>query len=217
MRSPVTIGELFFETKKAATEFYRSIISEMEFDKKYREGSEIYSHLISLLRNHPSEWKRCSVPKWFRKKKNWSSFIIEYRTVDSRTEVLSYTSCINGKSGVNTPVLLSSAMRASVEPSIQRFRDEKRGEGCNICGNTTDISHIDHIKQFSEIRDEFLEMKKGSIPGTFDFKDNRPHFKKTDRRFDSEFREYHDSVATLQKLCIGCHKDVTKSRKYEPV
>lgn len=117
--------------------------------------------------------------------------------------------CITGKTKDN----LTMAMRNSIYPHIAKFKNNSIME-CVLCGNTKNI-HIDHYEpQFIDLKIEFLNIWKGSLPSIFE--ENKSHskiFSNIDNEFEKNWIEFHITYALLRVLCKKCNLSRKKSRR----
>lgn len=112
---------------------------------------------------------------------------------------------------------LNQAMRYAVKIQMNGFRKNKKLICC-LCNKNKRIE-VDHYpNKFSQIRDDFLEMKnkKGNIqPNTFKYhpkkgmymflkgnKENNYY----DNKWKTSWQRYHKKHATYRLLCSSCNK-----------
>lgn len=99
---------------------------------------------------------------------------------------------------------LTDAMRREIEYEVFNFK-KKYPPSCAVCAVIGNCE-VDHIKEFSTIRDEYLAIAgKPSI----EFKDNVIGVVLPDGEFKEGWRKYHKENATYQFLCKFHHSKKT--------
>lgn len=99
---------------------------------------------------------------------------------------------------------LTLAMRLSIRPQIQSFKQHNRK--CEICYSWEDIQ-IDHVLPFKEIMRRFLDT--GKAPEFYHFSASGWSFTKEHREYEERWYEFHRAHAKLRPLCSRCHGEVT--------
>ena len=126
--------------------------------------------------------------------------------------------CITGKPNDN----LTIAMRNAIYPQIEEFKNNSILK-CLLCSDTKDI-HIDHFEpQFIDLKKQFSNNWKGTIPNRFEQNDSHSKifykqgydFCSTDKDFEKEWIEYHKKYAVLRVLCRKCNLTRKKSKKFK--
>ena len=129
---------------------------------------------------------------------------------DTITDI-SWLICASKKLKTNNDNL-KAAFRNCILPQIEKFIEQNDTSKCQMCGiELNNNFHIDHIKMFKEIMEEFLCVYTGIVPSEFD--DDiyyRAIFRKQDIDISSQFYEYHLHVAKLRCVCVKCNLTRTK-------
>ena len=113
---------------------------------------------------------------------------------------------------------LNIAFRSCIALQIIYYKNNCTNTHCEICLNQLDENtHIDHIKQFSEIIKDFCILFKGKVPTKFDEdKFHSSSFSKGDIEISSAFYDYHLKNANLRMVCAICNlkrkKNVIKKK-----
>ncbi len=119
--------------------------------------------------------------------------------------------CITGKPKDN----LKIAMRVSIQPQIDEFKNNNYIKVCELCGEH-DYIEIDHHSDkmpFAKLYIDFMKINTLPIPISFD--ETTSHmkcFKNTDCRFEENWIKYHKDNAILRMLCRTCN---SSQQKYE--
>jgi hypothetical protein len=110
---------------------------------------------------------------------------------------------------------LTRALRYGISKQILNFKNNNENI-CQLCNKDNGNFHVDHIKPFSIIKNEFLKQNQLNIPSLFIRSiDNNIKFKREDKEFKKQWRHYHKSEAELQILCDKCN--LKKSNKYKSI
>ncbi len=130
--------------------------------------------------------------------------------INNKEYVFSWNKCCEAKN-TEDDTKLKEACRSSIE---EQTRDcWINNICCNNCKKPKQNGfQVDHINEFSNIFNEFIDSTTLKIPINFD---SDPYtsqyiFKKDDNNFKQSFQIYHKENALLQLLCIDCHKEKTK-------
>ena len=174
--------------------------------KKYVRGTMDKIGLCpSIKKIHPDKWdlfmylftRHSNYPNKFN---GLTDIIIRYNPVFKRQleciivknngdedAVSVLNNCIYGKSKDR----LTEAMRMSIYPQIQEFRNNN-SLICVLCGSAKNI-HIDHYKpKFIELKKYFINEWKGKIPVMFNKnKINKKIFTNVDFEYERKWIEYH--------------------------
>ena len=192
-------------TKKEQLDYFKkrlNIIGLCPSLKKHH--TYFYNELMDLFKNHPEYPKKIEnvIDIAIERNKQNPSFY-EYKIIKSNgdTDNISYRCCINKPCKDNN---LKNAMRYAVENQILEFRNNCNILECEFCKSRQNI-HIDHIKPFKELYDDFLK-DRNDIPSIFDDNYyNSAKFQEIDEDFENEWSEYHKNNATLRCLCRKCN------------
>ena len=120
--------------------------------------------------------------------------------------------CITGKPKNN----LKIAMRVSIQPQIDEYRNTNFIRLCELCG-ISDRIEIDHHSEkmpFAKLYDDFMENNKLTIPTSFNnTKSHMKCFKESDYKFEETWVQYHKENAILRMLCRDCNRRQPKYKK----
>ena len=121
-------------------------------------------------------------------------------------------SCITGKPKDN----LKIAMRVSIQPQIDEFKNSQTRYFCELCNDTERIE-IDHHSErmpFAKMYIDFMEINNLPIPTSFN--DTIGHmkcFNETDNDFKNKWTIYHKEKAILRMLCRSCNGSQQRYKK----
>ena len=205
------VGNLQFKTKKKCKEYTADLIKRKgvgEIDKVDRDFL-FFKCLYSRKPSHSDS------------ENNIQKFIIEVNPNNKKADylsiidnngkkcVFSWVKCVNACDASNKEMLYE-AFRTSIEEQTSDFY--YKNHCCNHCGKEK-INYklvVDHVNEFNELREDFINKTPLKIPDSFDNDSNSKYiFKKKDYIFKEEFQEYHKKHAILQLLCEECHKNKT--------
>jgi hypothetical protein len=211
-----SIGDIQFTSKTKCHEYVKSTIYEYNTGT-YTDGSPEYEFLHNLLKNHEDyNRKNGSGISYFIIKKNirGNGLQTSIMRLDGTVESFSWNNCAKRTFKSNKQKMYS-AMRESVQYFIDEFKRQDLSSPCSNCTNKS-YYEIDHINNFSVIRDDFINeymMCNPLYDMSIEFdkgKDNQEKFKDEDYDFKSKWIEYHNTNCILQKLCKTCHNKKSK-------
>ena len=120
--------------------------------------------------------------------------------------------CITGKPKDN----LKIAMRVSIQPQIDEYKNNNYIKVCEICGehDRIEIDHHSEKMPFVKLYIDFMEINNLSIPTSFnDAKSHMKCFKEIDYQFKEKWIQYHKDNAILRMLCRTCNGSQPKYKK----
>jgi hypothetical protein len=204
------IGEFIFNSKAKAETYTRDLINKLQICELDKENENfIFFHNL-LLRHDEYDDKVGKGIKSFmikQNKLNNKAYEIFVKRIDDTLCVFSWRYCI----GVKLSSDLIRALRYSISKQILKFKNNN-DRICQICNNNEGNFHVDHIKPFTIIKDEYIKLNKLTIPVSFiRSSDNNIKFKKEDKEFKKAWLRYHKKEAQLQILCDKCN--LKKSNK----
>lgn len=197
--------------KKEQLLYFKSKLNKGCCSSLKKERNEDFNDFMELFKNHPeydTKLKNVVDLCIIHNKKNKKYFEINLIKQDGSLEDISYLRCINK---VPKNYNLNSALRYTIEPQISEYRTKNRLI-CEICKSSENI-HIDHIENFSDLVNNFLNTRK-DIP--IDFDDNEYNgckFQDKDIQFKIDWYEYHKKNAKLRCLCAKCNLTQPKRKK----
>ena len=120
--------------------------------------------------------------------------------------------CITGRSKDN----LKIAMRVSIQPQIDDYRNNTYRKVCELCGehDRIEIDHHSDKMPFAKLCVDFMDTNTLPIPISFD--DTKSHmkcFKKLDFNFEEKWIQFHKDFAILRMLCRTCNGSQPKCKK----
>ena len=120
--------------------------------------------------------------------------------------------CITGKPKDK----LKIAMRVSIQPQIEEYKNNNCIKICEICGDNDriEIDHHSEISPFAKLYIDFIEINILPITALFD--DTKSHmkcFKDLDCNFEKNWTQYHKDNAILRMLCRTCNGSQPKYKK----
>lgn len=207
------IGELKFKSKAKAETYTRDLINKLQICEIYKENENfIFFHNL-LLRHDEYDDKVGKGIKSFmikQNKLNNKAYEIFVKRIDNTECVFSWRYCC----GVILNNNLIRALRYSILKQILRFKNNN-DKICQLCNKDEGNFHVDHIKPFTIIKDEYIKQNKLIIPVTFrTSKDNNIKFKKEDKEFKKAWLCYHKKEAQLQILCDKCNLKKSNKLKF---
>ena len=120
--------------------------------------------------------------------------------------------CITGKSKDK----LKIAMRVSVQPQIDEFKNKCYIRVCELCGVRDEIE-IDHHSEktpFAKLYFDFMEINTLPLPTSFnETKSYMKCFKEVDNIFEEKWINFHKDNAILRMLCRKCNSSQKKYKK----
>ena len=137
-------------------------------------------------------------------------YIIKDDTTVEDVSVLN--NCITGKPKDN----LKIAMRVSIQPQIDEYKNNNCIKVCEICGkhDRIEIDHHSEISPFAKLYIDFMEINALPIPASFnDTKSHMKCFKELDYNFEKNWVQYHKENAILRMLCRTCNGSRPKYKK----
>ena len=121
--------------------------------------------------------------------------------------------CITGKPKNN----LKIAMRVSIQPQIDEYKNINYIRECELCGlhDRIEIDHHSEKMPFSKLYFDFMEMNKLPIPTSFnDTKSHMKCFNELDYEFEEKWIQYHKENAILRMLCRSCNGSQPKYKYF---
>lgn len=215
------IGSLKFKTKIACETYTRNVINSLGIciiDKKHSE----FNFFMDLICNHSEKLEKIGTGVCYFKidknKMNLKAYHTSIVRNDGSLIDFSWRHCCAFRA-VEDYQNLQQAMRYAVKKTTLNYKRECNSEDdhliCNIC-KTTDEEwnnyHVDHMKpSFKTLTHTFL--KTNTPPTMFDDHKIRFHaiFKYEDKKFNDNWKIYHDTHCNLQILCRTCNS--TKKRE----
>jgi len=113
--------------------------------------------------------------------------------------------CVTGKPKGNN---LQIAMRVSIQPQIDEYKNNNCIKVCELCGehDRIEIDHHSEKMPFAKLYIDFMEINKLHIPTLFnDTKSHMKCFKEEDYSFREKWIQYHKDNAILRMLCRTCN------------
>lgn len=182
----------------------------------YPKHSDDFNTMNEIMSQHVnySEWKNTE-PEYFQitrsSKKKALQVFVKFKGL-KRPRIVSWVDCTdkNHKNSSKTDKL-SQAMRYSIAPQTQRYRDFTMGERkCVKCESRAIFElEVDHFpKKFVEIKNEFLKSHPESLVTEFGWNpvNGRYYFLAKDSHFEKAFQVYHQNEASYRFLCRRCNQ-----------
>ena len=195
-----------FTSNKQLEEYVRATINNIGVCSSVKDVDiETYNFLIELFRRHPNYPEKIynivdiSITT---NKVNPKYLELNVVTNDGTTDDISWRSCVSG----NERDAFKCALRVAVKDQIKLFRCKSHRQ-CALCNTTEDGEyHVDHIIHFEEIVYEFLTTTLLSKPTVFQtIADNRKTFAEHDKEYETAWKMFHASKASLRVLCRDCN------------
>lgn len=185
----------------------KNFIKDLFIKNGYGKANPItHNFLLELIKRHPDYESKTGLGiDYFTISKNPYSrqncFHLTFTRIDGSTDDISYNLCIKSK-GLTLKQKTINAMRHSICSDIQHFKMNAVLK-CNKCGILEQHYDVDHYGvEFKEISESFIE--KYGICSLFANDECFTCF--NDEIYKKKWIDYHNEIATLQLLCVSCHK-----------
>lgn len=207
MRKTIKIGEREFATKKAALNYFKTILNLYEFEETLKNDDLI--DVLALLETHPKVKEKIGVGiekiRIAKLKYNTKSF--ELVRTDGSTEYFSYTKRINAPKTNFTN--FREACRQAIQEDLRivktSYFEQFSKKGQVKCQETGELSKyeelsVDHRQPntFSVIVDRFIELNKLDIQKIDYIQVNGAPNELADPCLKEKFRQYHRDKANLR-------------------
>ena len=196
-----------FSSKMKCKNYTRELLKR-NLNKTIQEGED-FNYLMSMINLHPNKQRKIGdgIESFHIKRDFYNNVALFINQKTEKLVSVSWITICNFKAPTIIH-LFKQALRQAIEDQIYEFRQKKYRENkliCEICLSTEKIQ-IDHIKQFQEIYDEFLEEWDFDIPKYYT-KDNanKCKFLEEDLELKSIWYNFHKEKATLRPLCRSCN------------
>ncbi|MCF7988729.1 MAG: DCL family protein [Methylovulum sp.] len=229
------IGELNFNTKKAAIEFYRNILN--KYDANTSVDDEDFSYLIDLL-NYNSDNNETATNEENKAEdedneslEEIDDIYVDYHPVYKKVKcfyavfgeeewLFSYLLAING--GLSDEKKFYISCRNSVKEILRNFKIEmfkNKPVKCAITKNILDWENcqVDHKAPmtFSVIVKTFLKSNNIEVSDIdLSYEGSIWHF--SDKQFETEFVEYHNKVALLRIISSEENQKLASKARIKP-
>jgi len=197
-----------FSSKMKCKNYTRELLKR-NLNKTITEGED-FNYLISMIDLHPEKQYKIGdgIESFHIKHDFYNNIALFINQKTKKLVSVSWVSICNFKAPSITQ-LFKDAMRQAIDPQIYEFRQKKFREGkliCEFC-NRTDNIHIDHIKQFKQIYEEFFEEYEFEIPKYYTKEEgtNRCKFTDHDTELKNVWYNFHKEHASLRPLCKDCN------------
>ncbi len=199
-----------FKTKKQLTEHVRHIIRMLGPGIVPFEHHELFMWLVE---RHPE--KALKIGHGIKEFQiiqnvlNPKALGLEIIRIDGSKIDISWLTCIKGKQA-SPESNLEQAMRSAIRPQIDDFRIWNSTSTCDLCNQSINgPTHVDHIKPFRDLKQDFLTNEAITLPKPIAFRDmagsNEAGFKDEDILFAEKWINYHKKQATLRVVCAACN------------
>lgn len=202
------------KTQKQIRTFTREIVNTIGICNDIKnEYPEYYKYFTTFLFPRHTEYPDkfvCMVNIGIRNNKVFQNKEVYIIKDDSSIDDVSVMrNCVTGKKADN----LTIAMRNTIYPQIEEFKENCENLNCVICGSDKN-PHIDHYEpQFIELKKIFLDKVDLKLPTKFDDNSfNGKIFTTSDNMFEKEWYEFHKKNATLRVLCQKCNLTRKKAK-----
>lgn len=189
-----------FKTKSAAEIYIRELLKNLCPFRKIFPADEHYGFLDALILGHQRLSTKGS-PDYFLIQPNIGKNLELVWVKNDERDIFSYRMCFRDLKNNK----LTGAMRHAIEDQLKIKEDPF----CGICRLPLDgIVHVDHIKHFHKIRDEFLDQWQGEIPCEFNQSPQESHkvnFLLKDCRFKAAWQQWHKDHAKLRVVHAKCN------------
>jgi 5-methylcytosine-specific restriction endonuclease McrA len=205
----VTFGDITFATKIKASQYVKDLLSKIGFCKSVKEMQPtFYQLLLDVLQCHPqanSKLQNMIDLQIVRNPMNGKTPHIIAIYQDQSESSLSWKVCITPRSKNHN---LRHALRKAINYQINRFKQSNDSTTCNICyQELTGESHVDHIIPFADLVKDFNNDWPHDLPTIFEKSQDGIGcmFSEEDEGYETAWRIYHETYATLQITCASCN------------
>ncbi len=201
---PITIGDLFFPSKKAATEAVRQRIANYKFNDFLGESDK---HFFLELFKHHSEYSE-KVGSGIRgievrRDEQGNKYLHLHRT-DGTDEDISWGHCISPK---KEKTVIYEALRSAVKEQIQQYKEKAVAQRllCPFYGTPLDMknSHVDHYNPTFEILIHNFQCEIGRVFIVRDIAEQEGNDYRgiiKDRELLESWRDFHAGKANLRLI-----------------
>lgn len=208
----IQFGTHTFTSQEKACDYIRHLLTTIGLcDSVKAKSNTWFQDIYHILLRHPNAEDKLHHLEDFSVVRNVlkpSSFVIHIKKKDGTVDDVSWLSCVTGKPR-SAKQLLHSALRYSIEPQIQQYRDSISLDQCVLCQSSTNgTPHIDHFVQFEQLVHDFYQTITIPVPNEVDAVNDysgRRCFKSTDQTFQELWEDYHRKHASLRVLCATCN------------
>lgn len=209
-RNPIVFRGHTYKTQTEFESYVRKLLYEKicSCNSIKNDKPQCYEEIIDLLKRHPAydeKIKNMSDIKLVPDKLNAKALKLMIINTDGSEGDISWRVAITGKRK-SSKEKLRSALRSSIDDQILDFKKTSIPM-CEIC-NSVENLHVDHILQFEEIAQKFLNLIEQTggmtIPSEFcDMTDgtHRQCFLAADKQFETFWQNYHNEHSTFRILC----------------
>lgn len=209
MKKTILIGDKIFNTKKEALAHFKSILNAYDYGERLTESH--FLDVQDLLQFHPEaeEMIGSGLREVRVDEVRYKTKCFRIIRMDSSSEVISYTKCINGK--ISPLAKFRKTCRDLVNEDLRGVKlayfkaNSKKGRvKCQETGDWCfwEELSVDHRQPntFSVIVDRFIELNRINIEliNYLEVMDSVYEFK--DKSLCQNFREYHRSKANLRLI-----------------
>lgn len=204
-----------YKTKKEFKSYIQNLIKNEIGLCDSLKSTKYWDEILELMKRHPDYNEKIKdMEDVIIRKSFYGNTELCIINNDNTETSFSYITAIDGK-GNSSKHELTMAMREAILYQIINYRNNNYLE-CVNCGHTDYDIEIDHITEFSKLRDDFITIWKNQgnkIPESFD-RDLciRRKFKEEDKQFYRDWIYYHQVNAELQCLCKSCHRVKSNQR-----
>ena len=215
MRQTITIGTKVFKTQTECKNYTRIILTELGITISVKcKNIEHFNFLRSLCERHPryqEKFQKFCDFRICRSALNTRGLELQIVNNDGTYTEISWNICVSGKSSTKESSFYS-ALRQHISLQIMNFKNTNDLSYCRECNHRfVEFSppvHIDHVIQFKQLVENFLEINTNIIIPTEYEKKERTYetlFANSDRWIGELFEKYHSENAVLRVLCETCN------------
>jgi len=207
MRHQIKIGEIIFDSKKAALNHFKTILNNYDFGESLN-GAD-FQNVYELLNTHPE--RKDKIGKGLKEiriaKLKYNTRCFELVRIDDTTDYFSYTKRINSPPSDFTRFL--TACRETIQDDLrsvkQSYFDKYSKNGKVKCQETGEFLkweelNVDHRQPntFSVIVDRFIELHQINLCQIEFVEVDGFQDKLANNKLREDFRQYHRKKANLR-------------------
>lgn len=203
-----------FKSKKDMANYVRKMLYEIGTTQSVKSiNIHFYEFLVSLFQRHPrAETKLNNIDDIVIKKDVFGNMATDIVRVDGTNCDISWVKCCDGRTSTYEEKL-NDAMREAIVPYILTFKSQCH-DICNMCQKKACKYEIDHCNiPFHQLKNNFMMMFPNNFTTSIASHTITNRNILTDDVFKEKWINYHNENATLQQLCIPCHKAKTFKRQ----
>jgi hypothetical protein len=211
-RQTIIIGNNIYKSQTECKNDIRNKLIEIGITKSIKcKSIDSYNFFIDLCKRHPNHENKLKNIIDFEIRQdvlNKKGLALNIINNNETTTEISWIICVCGKYPPPQQ-LFNMALRHSISPQIQAYRENTDISICSICNKCLKdkMFHVDHEIQFAKLVSDFTHLHNIIIPIEYDKLPTtfEKTFKLNDKWIGDLFFKYHLEHAKLRILCENCN------------